>query len=84
MKKREIVVKAKTGLHARPISNFVNRASQFKSDITVIKDKNKINGKSVLSLLTMAAAFNTRLTLCVDGEDEDEALDVLSKLLEGV
>ena len=83
MKQRDIVVKSKTGLHARPISNFVNAASKFKSDVFIIKDGNKINGKSVLSLLTLAAEFNTRLTLSVNGEDEDTAIDQLSKLLEG-
>ncbi len=84
MIEREIVVKSKTGLHARPISNFVNMASKFKSEITIIKEDKKINGKSVLSLLTLAAGFNTKLTLCVNGEDESEAIDILSKLLEGV
>ena len=82
MKEKEIVVKNKAGLHARPISNFVNAASKFKSDIHVIKDWNKINGKSILSLLTLAAGFNTQLILYADGEDEDKAIEVLSKLLE--
>ncbi len=84
MVEREIVVKSKTGLHARPISKFVNMAGQFKSEVAIIKEDRKINGKSVLSLLTLAAGFNTKLTLCVNGEDESEAIDVLSKLLEGV
>lgn len=83
MKQKDIVVKNKAGLHARPISNFVNRACKFESDVLIIKDGNKINGKSILSLLTLAAGFNTMLTLCVDGEDEVEAIDELSKLLEG-
>lgn len=82
MKQREIVVKSKSGLHARPISNFVNKASTYKSEVVVIKDGVEINGKSVLSLLTLAAGFNTKLTICVNGDDEDEAIDVLSKLLE--
>ncbi len=84
MKQKEIIIKNKSGLHARPISNFVNAASTYKSEIFVIKDGNKINGKSVLSLLTLAAGFNCKLTISVDGEDEEEALDILSKLLEEV
>ncbi|MBU1075871.1 MAG: HPr family phosphocarrier protein [Spirochaetes bacterium] len=82
MKEKEIIVKNKSGLHARPISNFVNKASTYKSDIFVIKDGAEINGKSVLSLLTLAAGFNTKLTIRVTGADEDEAVHVLSKLLE--
>jgi len=83
MKQKEIVVKNKAGLHARPLSSFVNIASKFRSEVTVIKDGNEINGKSILSLLTLAAGFNTRLTLCVEGEDEIEAIEALGKLLEG-
>lgn len=82
MKQKEIIVKNKSGLHARPISNFVNKASTYKSEVIVIKDGTEINGKSVLSLLTLAAGYNTKIILCVDGEDETEALDILSKLLE--
>ncbi len=82
MKQKDIIIRNKSGLHARPISNFVNKASTYKSEVIVIKDGTEINGKSVLSLLTLAAAYNTKITLCVDGEDETEALDILSKLLE--
>ena len=82
MKEREIIVKNKAGLHARPISTFVNTACKYRSDVYVIKDGNKINGKSILSLLTLAAGFNTQLTLIVNGKDEDKAIDILSKLLE--
>jgi len=71
MKEKEIIVKNKAGLHARPISNFANAASKFESDVFVIKDGNKINGKSILSLLTLAAGFNSQLILCVDGEVEE-------------
>ncbi len=82
MKEKEIIVKNKAGLHARPISDFVNAASKFECDIFIIKDGNKINAKSILSLLTLAAGFNAQLILCADGEHEQKAIDVLSKLLE--
>jgi phosphocarrier protein len=83
MVKKEIIVKNKAGLHARPISNFVNTASKFNSDITITKDTTQINGKSILNFLTLAAGFNTKLILTITGEDENEAMDALATLLEG-
>ncbi len=82
MKQREVVIKHKTGLHARPASNFVQASHKFKSDIKLIKDGIEVNGKSIMSVLTLAASFNSRLLLVVDGEDEEKAIDVLSKILE--
>lgn len=82
MKKRDIIIKNKTGLHARPAADFVNKAGTFKSDVKIIKDGVAINGKSIMSLLTLAAAYNTKLTLVLEGEDEEIALNVLCKLLE--
>ncbi len=82
MKHKEIVIKNKTGLHARPAADFVKAAYNFKSDITVLKGKIEINGKSIMGILTLAATYNTKLILKADGEDEDKAIEVLSKILE--
>lgn len=81
MKQREIVIKYKEGLHAKPIADFVNRAQKFKSEVKIIKEGNTVNGKSILSMLTLGASFNTKLTLCVKGLDEMKAIDILTKLL---
>lgn len=82
MKNREIIIKHKTGLHARPASNFVQAAHKFKSDVKIVKDGVEINGKSIMGLLTLGASFNTKLLLIVNGEDEEKAINTLSKILE--
>ncbi len=82
MKQKEVTIKNKTGLHARPAADFVKAAYNFKSDVKILKDDTEINGKSIMGVLTLAAGYNTKLLLIVDGEDEDEAIDILSKILE--
>ncbi len=82
MKQREITIKSRTGLHARPASDFVQKAHTFKSDIKLVKGEIEANGKSIMSVLTLGATFNTKILLIIEGEDEDIAIDVLSKILE--
>ncbi|MDD5065934.1 MAG: HPr family phosphocarrier protein [bacterium] len=81
MVQREIVIKMKEGLHAKPVADFVNHAQKFKSDIKIVKDGETVNGKSILNMLTLGAKYNTKLMLMIKGKDEVKALDVLSKLL---
>jgi phosphocarrier protein len=83
MKQREIIIKHKVGLHARPAANFVKAANKFKCEVTLVKDDMKVNGKSIMGILTLGASFNTKVTLIVNGKDEDKALEVLTKLLQG-
>lgn len=83
MKSCEIMLKNKIGLHARPAAFFVKRAETFKSEIWVMKDGIRVNGKSILSLLTLAAEQGSKLILEADGPDEDEALTALVEILEG-
>jgi len=82
MKKIKVAVKNEYGLHARPSSLMANLASQFKSDIKVIKDDNEVNCKSIMNLLLLAAGKGVVLTIVADGEDEDEALKALRELVE--
>lgn len=77
------MLKNKIGLHARPAAFFVKRAETFKSEIWVMKDGIRVNGKSILSLLTLAAEQGSKLILEADGPDEDEALTALVEILEG-
>ncbi len=85
MKKITLTVNNKEGLHARPASLFVNMASSFKSNITLIKNENygkEYAGKSILSVMTMAAAAGDQLTIIADGEDEATAIEKLQALIE--
>jgi len=76
------VIKNKTGLHARPASLFVKKASQFKCDIRVRKDDCEVDAKSMISVLTLGASKGSMITLISDGEDENEAMTELVSLLD--
>lgn len=69
-------------MHARPASNFVKLASQFKSEIKVYKNEILVNGKSILGLLMLALGPGNVFTLEIDGEDEVIAIEKLTKLVE--
>jgi phosphocarrier protein HPr len=73
-----------TGLHARPAALFVQKASAFPCEINVIKGTKKINGKSIMGLMTLGAAKGEQITLEIDGEREAEAMEELGKILETV
>lgn len=71
----------KQGLHARPATAMVNTAAKFKSEIFIIKDDKKVNGKSILGLLVLAAESGSSLTIEANGPDENEAVDALVDLV---
>jgi phosphocarrier protein len=71
----------KQGLHARPATAMVNTASKFKSEIFICKDDKKVNGKSILGLLVLAAESGSSLTIEANGPDENEAVDALVELV---
>ena len=78
---RTVVVTNRLGLHLRPADAFVKTALRFGSKIEVIKDESeRVDGKSVLSLLTLAAVEGTKLSIEASGDDADEALDALADL----
>ena len=69
------------GFHARPTKIFVQAASQYPCKISLTKGEKKINGKSSLSMLTLGLSAGDEVTLEVDGEREEEALQELGSLL---
>jgi len=77
----EVQITNRLGLHARAAARFVHLANSFKAHITVIKGDSRVDGKSILGLLTLAAAKGTRLRLAARGDDEEEALEQLSELV---
>lgn len=81
MYKEEVVLKNETGLHARPASIFVKEASQFSSDIKVVKDGKEFNGKSIMGILSMGAGKGDILTIKAEGEDEENAVKTLVDLI---
>jgi phosphocarrier protein len=81
LKEAEIQIVNRLGLHARAAARLVHAANRFQSRITVSREGSKVDGKSILGLLTLAAARGTRLRLTADGSDEEAALEELSRLI---
>jgi phosphocarrier protein len=79
---RIVVVGNPQGLHARPAELFVKTASRYQARIEVIKEGQRVDGKSILNILTLAAVQGTQLRLEATGPDAQAALDALSGLFE--
>jgi len=78
---KEVIIKSKQGLHARPAALFVQVANRFDSSITIKKDKEEVNGKSIMGILILAAEKGTKVTIVAQGEDAEEALEKLVELV---
>ena len=79
--KKEIIVENRTGLHARPAAVFVQLANKYESDITIVKDKQEVNGKSIMGILMLAAEKGARITIIAEGDDAETAVEELSETL---
>jgi phosphocarrier protein HPr len=79
---RTVIVNNPQGLHARPADLLVKTAMRFASKIELIKGRERVDGKSILAILTLAAAAGTQLSIEADGPDAEQALDALAKLIE--
>jgi len=75
-------IKNADGLHMRPAMQFVDVASQYKSEITVSNNKTSVNGKSIMQVSMLAATCGTKLKVKAEGPDAQEALDALRELVE--
>lgn len=82
MVEKEVVVKLKTGLQARPAALFVQEASRFSSDIFIEKDNRKINAKSIMGIMSLAIGKDVTIKVIVDGKDEEQALKTLVDFIE--
>jgi len=79
---RQLVVRTESGLHARPAAAFVKTANSFRAQITVTKDGDSVNGKSIMGLMTLAASNGTRLIIETKGDDAQAAADAIEELFE--
>lgn len=82
MFEKTVKVVNEIGLHARPASLFIQEAIRFSSEIEVIKDDKKYNGKSIMGILSMSAAKGQSITIRATGEDEEQAVNSLVDLVE--
>lgn len=82
MTDRTFTVLNKMGLHARPAALFVQTAHKFQCQITVEKDGQEVDGKSIMGVLTLAAESGSQLKITADGPDETAFLDAMQQLFE--
>lgn len=79
---RTFVIVNSLGLHARAAAQLVQVANRYRSEVQVEKDGMEVNGKSIMGVLTLAAARGAQITVSVDGDDADGALIALAKIIE--
>ncbi|MFC7785855.1 MULTISPECIES: HPr family phosphocarrier protein [Rossellomorea] len=82
MVEKQVEVKLKTGLQARPAALFVQEANRFSSEIFLEKDGKKVNAKSIMGLMSLAISTGSAITLVADGSDEEEALVALERFVQ--
>ena len=79
---RQFVIVNALGLHARAAAQLVQTANRFRCEIHVVKDGMEVNGKSIMGVLTLAAAKGSSITVKVEGEDAEPAMLALAKVIE--
>jgi phosphocarrier protein len=75
------VIQNKLGLHARAAAQLVQLAGRYQSECTITKDDITVNGKSIMGVLTLAAAMGSQITVKVEGPDADQAMAEIEKLI---
>lgn len=78
---KELVVKNAQGLHARPAALFVQTAVKYDSNVTVRKDNENVNGKSIMGILMLGIQQNSRITIIVEGDDAHRLMAELEAFL---
>jgi phosphocarrier protein len=81
MQEKAVTIVNKLGLHARAAAKLVTTASSFSSEIDLAKNGQRVNGKSIMGVMMLAASRGTELIIYASGDDEEEAVDSLEKLI---
>lgn len=79
---KHVTITNTLGLHVRPSAAFAETAAKFRADVCVVKDGQSVNAKSSIDLLTLAAVAGSRLMLRAEGEDAEQAVSALARLIE--
>ena len=82
MVSKNTTVVDKMGLHMRPANIFITAMTKYKSDITIVFNGNKINGKSIMNIMAACIKYDSPITIICDGEDEQAMLDEAVSLIE--
>lgn len=82
MIKKEVVLLNRLGLHIRPAAQFTKIAAKFKADVHLVRDGMRVNAKSIMGVMMLAAGKGTKLVLECSGEDEEQLCAELIQLIE--
>ena len=82
MTEQVVTISNRAGIHARPAAVLVQAAKDYKSNIYFERGKDRINAKSIMGILTLAAAYGTEIKIIAEGEDEKEAVTAIARLFE--
>jgi len=78
----EVVIENRNGLHARPAAMFVKISSRYRAEVWVEKDGERVNGKSIMGLMMLAAGKGSRLQVIAEGTDAEKAVAEIKNLVE--
>ncbi|NLD56144.1 MAG: HPr family phosphocarrier protein [Burkholderiaceae bacterium] len=81
MKRAEVTIVNRLGLHARPSAALTQLATRFAADVFLTKGTRRVNGKSIMGVMMLAAAKGSVIVVETEGKDEEQALDALVALI---
>jgi phosphocarrier protein len=82
MVERIVTIQNRAGIHARPSALLVQTAKDFKANIYLEKGTDRINGKSIMGILTLGASYGTEIKIITEGEDEEAAAEAIANLFD--
>jgi phosphocarrier protein len=80
---RSFTIRNKLGLHARPSAQLTQTASRFQSEVFIAKDSRRVNAKSIMGVMMLAAGAGSVLTVEAIGADEEQAVEAVGALIDG-
>ncbi len=82
MMEKTVTIKNRAGIHARPAALIVKKANEFDSEIFLELEDMKVNGKSIMGIITLGANYKAEINIIAEGNDETEAVDAIVQLFE--
>ena len=82
VKEKKVMITNKTGLHARPAAQFVQKAGKFDSKIEIVFEEKEVNAKSIMGIMSLGISQGTEITIRSEGEDAEEAVQTLIDFIE--
>jgi len=82
VEEKKVIITNKTGLHARPAAQFVQKAGKFDSKIEIVFEEKEVNAKSIMGVMSLGVGKGNEITVRADGEDADKAVEELVDFIE--